>query len=158
MSIPKTLRFRSPSLLYDAAMNLIQAGKADLFDGLFVSYESELCQIVLLGKLSFFEYYLIDIETIDDLNARMDSLSQDGWEPYSNTVLYGGNYVQWMSRLKKNIEVSYSIGSGLNLPTGIQEKLTMVEGVQPIKLVERGELFSAWDGNPFTMNLGGSHE
>ncbi len=71
----------------------------DLHTSLFATFEGKLCQRMVRGRCPY-EYRLIHVNSIDDLKTEETNLTLLGYDYVFNTVMWHGEYLQWMCRSK----------------------------------------------------------
>lgn len=111
--------------------------KFDLYTCPFVSYDGLLVQR-MSPTGGFYEYQLIHVNNLDDLKTAEENLIALGYDYVFNTIMFGGEYLQWMGRIAKP-ELSVRDAVRLDLPSAAEiffenaartDELKLVEGVR----------------------------
>lgn len=134
-----------PAELADAVTELVR-NNHDLYTQPFVTNDGQLCQY-LVPSACLYEYALIHASELVEFNDQVQMLSALGYDFMFSTLLWNGDYVQWMGRMT---EIGNSVRDVMS--TVADAKFKIVESAAPVVKIdinERAQLFAnqlrAWN-------------
>jgi hypothetical protein len=121
--LPTLIRAKDTADLLKQVREQLEAGR-DLYSPLFASEYGYLCQWMVKSP-TVYEYRLVDVESLTDLELQVGDLAELGFELMFNTVLWQGRYLQWMSKWN-------------NFGQAVKEAVTLInaERSEELQLVE----------------------
>lgn len=103
----------------------------DLYTPLFVSEDGLLCQFVI-PMLSIYTYRLIIADDLDDLELQANNLIALDFDFMFSVVLWGGKYLQWMSRMNETGKTVKEALVKTMVPAKRGDELQLVEDVRSV--------------------------
>lgn len=132
-----------PQELIEKVNQAIEDG-FDLYTSLFATFEGKLCQRMVIGRCPY-EYKLIHVNSIDELKTEETNLALVGFDYVFNTIMFHGEYLQWMCRMKpaastvRDSVAIHDLQAAANLffeNATPQEEMALVEGVRSVLRLE----------------------
>ncbi len=102
--LPRMIKSRTPSALFAEVMEEMRNGM-DIHTPMFVSYSGELV-LWMAESAPLYEYILVTADDLDELSLKVEILSGDGYDQVFHTVMFNGQYLQWMARMRSETHVS----------------------------------------------------
>lgn len=134
---PVRVEARTAMQLFSNVMDMVAKGY-DICSPMFVANDCSL-NLWMVDAYSLYEYYLIEAETLKDLDVKVQRLTEIGYDFMHGIVLHNGTHLQWMQRMHEKSAVSGELAV-------IGEELSMVEDVRPLGRLVSAPVVSAGFG------------
>ena len=120
--IPERVEASFPMKLFADVMDKVSKGY-DICGPMFASSDYSKLNIYMVKMFCLYEYYLIQADSLDELDLKVKRLTGLGYDFLYGVMNYRGSYLQWMARIFEKNRTQQA---------EVSEALTMVEDAQPV--------------------------
>lgn len=124
---PERVEARTAMQFFSNVMEKVSQGY-DICSPMFLSSDRASLNIYMVKVYCFYEYYLIEAETLKELDLKIERLNSLGYDFLHGVLNYGGTYLQWMMRMHESRE-SEAVSGQLSV---VNDELMVVEDAQPV--------------------------